>query len=583
MDHDWKIALSLGLMLAAALVAGQLAKLVKAPYVTAYLLAGLLIGPFVLNLIHDDALHHLEPIAQGAMALVLFNMGCRFSLARVKRILPHSLRLSAGELLLTFLLVSLGFAIMGPLVGSDFGWQEGLLFGALALATAPATTILVLKENESEGPITELATTMTAFNNLAAILIFEVVLLFVLMLRRESANETSAYFVLGQLGVKLLAAAGMGIASGLLASFACSFLAKGKWIVLFVALVALQLGLCDYLELKSLYLLTFLVMGAVVANSYEDAGEIVRVLDNFTGLLCVVFFVIHGAALDLGKLYQAGIIGVGYIALRTLGKYFGVYLSTGPDFRGTAVQHWLGASLLSQAGAAIALCAVAKEVEPELGENLETIILGTVVFFEIVGPVLVRHAVLRGGEVPLSHAIDHSVSTPLSVLAGILNRALESLGFDPWRKKDLGEITVEQLMFRNVKPVAASATFQQVVRSIEHSHDNTFPVTSAQEELIGVIHYVDLRNEVFDAELSTLVCAEDLARPVVHSLHPDETLDTAWQIFRQCADDIIVVVTRDPPARLVGVVRRRDVLKFLRSTNRTNVSDSGPKTGHANS
>jgi predicted transcriptional regulator len=338
--------------------------------------------------------------------------------------------------------------------------------------------------------------------------------------------------------------------------------------------VALQLGLCEYLDLKSLYLLTFLVMGAVLANSHEDAGEIVNVLDHFTGLLCVVFFVIHGAELDLGKLMEAGAIGAVYIVLRTVGKYFGVYLTAGSEFRGTPVQRWLGASLLSQAGAAIALCAVAKEVNPALGVKLETIILGTVAFFEIVGPVLVRHAVLRGGEVPLSHAIDHTSSTPLSALAGIVNRGLESLGFDPWHKKDAGNITIEQLMFRNVKPVPASASFREVVRSIEHSHDNTFPVTGSQEELIGVIHYVDLRNEVFDAEISTLVCAEDLARPVHQSLHADQPLASAWEIFRHSADDIIVVVTRETPARLVGVVRRRDVLKFLHTTNQVSSQDT---------
>jgi len=564
-------------MLAAALIAGRIASLVRVPYVTAYLLAGLLIGPHGLDLIHAEALHGLQPIAKGAMALVLFGMGCRFSLQRIKRILPHSIRLSAGELLFTFVLVAVGLSVIGPLLDGEYGWHEAVLFGALALATAAATLVLVLKENESEGPITELTTTMTACNNLVAILVFEIVLLIVLLFRPDVGMDASAAAVTGQLAVKLLAATGMGVMCGLVASYACTLLSKNKWIVLFVALAALQLGLCEYLDLKSLYLLTFLVMGAVVANSYEDAEEIVSVLDHFTGLLCVVFFVIHGAELNLRKLMEAGMIGAAYIALRSAGKYFGVYISAGSEFRGTPVQRWLGSALLSQAGAAIALCAVAKEIHQPLGLRLETIILGTVAFFEIAGPILVRMAVLRGGEVPLSHAIEHTVSTPLSALSGIANRGLESLGFDPWRRKQAGDLTVDQLMFRNVKPVPASASFEEVVRSIEHSHDNTFPVTGAQDELIGVIHYVDLRNEVFDAELSTLVCAEDLARPVRHRLHADDPLARAWEIFRRASDDIIVVVTREEPARLVGVVRRRDVLKFLRSTHDPAKTESAGK------
>ena len=134
---------TLGLLMGVALAVGGLGHSLHLPKVTTYLLAGMVLGPSLLGWVPGEHIKQLEPITQLAMALVLFQLGCHFPMARLRRILPRVLRLSGGELIATFALVTLGLWLLGQ------RWEGALLLGAMALATAPATTILVLKEMES--------------------------------------------------------------------------------------------------------------------------------------------------------------------------------------------------------------------------------------------------------------------------------------------------------------------------------------------------------------------------------------------------------------------------------------------------
>jgi len=277
----------------------------------------------------------------------------------------------------------------------------------------------------------------------------------------------------------------------------------------------------------------------------------------------VVFFVIHGAEMDLGKLWAAGAVGVAYIALRSAGKYFGVCLTANAHRDGPLVKRWLGTTLLSQAGAAIALSAIAADRDPDLGQQLQHIILGTVVFFEILGPILVRTAVLRAGEVPVATAIFHTTSSPLEQLRSMTFRIKQSFGVNPLKGHPADRLQVNQVTSRNVKPLMAGALFDQVLDHIEHSHDNTYPVVSDANVLLGVIRYPDVRDVIFEPSLKSLVTAEDIAMPVKKVLKQSDALGEAWQLLKDGRDDCIPVVTTEPPHHYVGVVRRRSLLRLL--------------------
>lgn len=563
---DWQVALSLGALLAVALLAGGLAGYIRVPKVTAYLLVGVLLGPAIMHWIEHEDVDPFEPLTKLAIALVLFTLGCHFPLARVRRIFRRTLRLSLGEMGCTFLLVTVGMILVGQIFGSPVTWQAALLLGALALATAPATTILVLKEAESEGPVTEYTNALVALNNLVAIILFE--LLFLGIHFFEGKLSVPVAVELRLLAQDLAGSIALGVAGGLVVSYCYNLVDETHRLVLLFAAIILLLGLCEINGMP--YLLTFLAMGITVANASDQTRQALAELDRLTGLLCVVFFVAHGADLKLGALVEAGMIGIGYVVFRSCGKYFGVRIAATVGHEEPAVRNWLGATLVAQAGAAIALSAIAVERTAEAGgklhevaEHVQTVILGTVVFFELVGPILIRQAVLRAGEVPLAHAIRHTTTSLIDPLRTIWNRLLIAFGRNPWKNRSSDDLTVYELMRKNVKGVPQEATFDEVVAIIEHSRNNTYPVVGSGGELVGVIRYRELSNAMFDPALGSLVRAADVTTPAGWVLHPDDPVSRVCEMFQASKDDCITVVTHEKPYHFIGLIRRRDILRLL--------------------
>ncbi len=549
----------LGILMAAALAAGGLGAVLRLPKVTSYLLMGVILGPSVLHVVSHDNAKQLGPLTDLAIALVLFNLGCHFPLARAKRIFRFVPRMSIGELGLTFVLVAAGVWALG------LSWPGALLLGALALATAPATTILVLKEYESEGPVTESAYAMVAVNNVVAIVLFEILFVGIHAMQGKLVAPfvSEMIFFAGGLGVSIV----MGIAGGMMVSFCYGLVAENRRLALLVATIVMLLGGChmleEYYHIEVPYLLTFVAMGVTVANTTYHGRQLNAELDRITGLLCVVFFATHGAELNLDALPKVGMIGAAYIILRSFGKYFGPMLPGNKGHEEPTVRRWLGLALLSQAGVAITLSEMAAERDPQLGTDLQTIILGTVVVFEVIGPLLIRLSVTRAGEVPIARAISHPTFNILDQVRTVWNRILLAFGYDPWRNREAEDITVNEMMRKKVGTVSQSATFEEVIEAIEHSRDNTFPVTSNDGELVGVIRYRELSDVLFDPDIGSLVRAADLTTAAGRVLYPDDTIDRACEIFSSRKDDCIPVLNREKPQVFLGLVRRRDILRML--------------------
>lgn len=539
------------MLLAICLVAGLIAERLHFPKVTAYLLVGLFFGPSILDWLPHEHIESLTLITKLAMALVLFNLGCHFPLAHIRRVFRRSLCLSMGELGLTFVVVSAGLLLFGQ------SWEVALLLGALALATAPATTILVLKESTSQGPVTEHTSTLVALNNFASIIAFEIIFISVHL---ANGKLTSPLHVEFSLVLRDVAGSiGIGLLAGFIVSYGCGLVSQNRWLVLLIAATTVVLGCCEMLALP--YMLAFLAMGVMVVNSSDLGDAIVDELDHLTGLLCVIFFAVHGAELDLHAFYVAGLVGILYIVCRCIGKCAGIYIVARVIGEPAQVRTWLGPSLLAQAGAAIALSAIAVSRDPVLGQSIQTVILGSVVFFEIVGPFLIRQSVLRAGEVPLAQAIHHTTAAPLGQLGKIWNRLLLAFGYNA--KSPSHELTVGDLMRRNVAGIPESATFDEVIVFIEHSHDNTYPVVSPDNSVVGQICYSRFSSVLFDPTVEQLVRAEDLATSIPTLLHVDDPATLALDLFRDVAEDCIPVVSRDEPCVLTGIVRRSDVTNML--------------------
>ncbi len=541
-------AVSLGLLLLASLAGGIVADLVRIPKVSAYLLAGMIVGPSVAHWIKEDQLHHLAPLTKLAMALVLLELGYQFSFVQIRRIMRHALWLSAGELSATFAFVSIAAVLFGGSI------PLALLLGVLALATAPATTVLVLKESNSEGPVTELAEVLVTLNNIIAIVLFEVLFL---VAHVASGNFDGPVFPeINRLMVDLGGACLMGTVGGLVISYGSGLLSKRRWLVMVFAVIVLMLGLCESWHMP--YMLAFLVAGMVVVNTTEAVPDLVAEQEKVAGLLIVMFFAVHGAELKLSDFAAAGLMGTAYIVARSAGKILGIRWAAVFRKEPPAIRRHLGSCMLAQAGAAIALASLAQQRWPEVGTQLQAIILGSVVFFEIVGPICLRWSILQAGEVPLAQAISHRTETATSQASKMWMRGREAIGLKPKQKINVDQMQVSALVRKNVKGLKQSAHFDEVIAFIQHSHDNTYVVVDEHQHVVGVIRYTQLSDTFFDSSIDFLVYAEDLTSPTSHILTDEQTLVDAVEAFRESSDDVLPVVTQET-RQFIGVLRRGDL------------------------
>ncbi|HRX79803.1 MAG TPA: CBS domain-containing protein, partial [Pirellulaceae bacterium] len=357
----------------------------------------------------------------------------------------------------------------------------------------------------------------------------------------------------------------LGVAGGLIVSYGCGLLNMKRWLVLLVATTTFLLGICETFHIP--YMLTFLVMGVTVANTAEMKSKIVDELDHLSGLLAVLFFAAHGTELDVNAFIEVGKIGAIYIVCRLAGKWLGVYGAARATRQPLEVRHWLGSCLFAQAGAAIALATIAVHRDPVLGKPIQDIILGSVVVFEIIGPLFIRQSLIRTGEVPLAQAIHHTSSTPLEQIRAVADRFRTAVSKSTTTNSTTTNVKVSDLL-RKSKGLNQSASFEAIIAYIEHSHDNTYPVVNDRMQVVGVIRYPLLSNVMFDNSVTKLVRAEDLASDTDAFLYPDQPATDAFELFQAETDDCIPVVTREGGNELLGVVRRSDVMHALITQHR---------------
>jgi Kef-type K+ transport system membrane component KefB len=572
----WEHGLRLGLLLGAALIGGKLLSYLHFHTVTAYLCVGLIMGRSFLNVLDEDCLATFEPLTALAMGMVLFLLGINLPLAKARRNLKRVLKFSAAELTFTFTLVFVGISLIGLFVG--FPWQAALLLGALALPTAPATTILVLKESESEGQVTDYAKSMVVINVFTAIILFE--LLFLSLQSgyygvHESPAKGLEVLASGAwlLGLSLVGSTFVGIATGFAVAILFPVLKEERRLVLLISAFVFTLGLCHVVEMP--YLLAFLAMGITVANACgsELKKQIGVELDRITGVLLVIFFVVHGADLDISKLPEARWLGIGYLVFRLIGKYGGVRWAARRAKEPEAVQKYLGSTLLAHAGVAIALSGVAVErgVNNVMGDQfsaaclqIQTIILGTIVVFEFLGALSIQHSVFKAGEVPMSKALHHQTGISLIDSSKITaSRFFALIGYDPWKMKDADLLTVRRLMRTDDKPIPAKAAFSDLTKVIESSRNNTYAVVDEEKRLIGILRFKDISRNLFDPALGTLVRAYDLAIPTSLVLVRGLKIEEIAAAFKKSEDDCLPVVESLNDPHYIGYVRRLDLHKVL--------------------
>lgn len=383
----------LAIVLTAGAVGGSLARRAHLPSVTGQILMGVLLGPSALHVLGHEATAGLVPFIHFALGLIAVDVGTHLHLRRMRNQFRRLGLLLAAEVVLVPLLVYTALVLVG---GRD--WTFGMLMGMLAISTAPATVLTIVKETRSKGVFVRTLVAAVALNNLACIALFGMAYTAV-GVTLDPSGATTVLEVLAAPFIQLGGAALLGGALGLGLVFASRHMVQHEQITtVSIISIFLATGLADMLGLNNL--LTCLFLGVTMVNFAPEKEEIGhRVFVNFEPAVLAVFFTLAGLELDFAHLRNAWFLVVLFVVARAAGKILAGGLAMQIAGATKNVQRWMGTALLPQAGVAVGLILQVRE-DPmfgELGPMVLAVGVTAVAVNEVIGPLTTRLALARSG------------------------------------------------------------------------------------------------------------------------------------------------------------------------------------------
>lgn len=387
---ELNILFYLALILFSGLIFGRIVKLIKLPNVTGYLIAGLLIGPYCFKLVPLSLVTGLELISEIALAFIAFSVGAEFKLSYLKKVGMMPIIIAVFEALTATVLVTLVLILFG------FKIEIALLLGAIASATAPAATIMVIRQYKAKGPVTETLLSVVALDDAVALIAFGFAVAMVNTLQHP--GEISVAMSIVKPFLEIIGSIGLGFILGILFTIPLRFFKKdSNRIIITTGFIFLGSALATMLGLSSLLLC--MCMSAMLINVSESGEAIIKLTDNVTPPIFLLFFVISGMELDINILPKIGIIGILYVLVRIIGKaagaYIGAFIMKAPD----TVKKYLGYTLIPQAGVAIGLSLIASRMLPEFGSTIRAVVLCATLIYELIGPAVTKVSLEKAGEI----------------------------------------------------------------------------------------------------------------------------------------------------------------------------------------
>ena len=383
----------LSLILLAGLFLARIVNVFKLPNVTGYILAGMLIGPSFLGIIPREAVSSFNIISEAALGFIAYSIGGELSIKHLRRMGSSILVITLAESLGAVLVVIAAMVLIfkQPLPFS-------FMIGSIAAATAPAATIMVIRQYNAKGPLVDTLFPVVALDDAVAIMVFGIAVGISQSLPMASAGVIALVLLTGRLILEIFIALGLGFCVGLFLSVISRYLRGHDALLSFaIACIFLTIGVASYFNVSSL--LACLALGAAVTNLVYRSDRVLSVIDRFTPPIFVSFFAISGADLQISVLRQVGLLAIGYVIFRMIGKVLGAYLGAKWTNAPAVVQKYLGLALAPQAGVAIGLSLVAEKTLPGTGIVLRNIILGSTVIYELIGPVVAKQALMMAGEI----------------------------------------------------------------------------------------------------------------------------------------------------------------------------------------
>jgi Kef-type K+ transport system membrane component KefB len=390
------LSLDIGLkVVIAALVGflgGRLAKKAGLPSVSGYLIFGLILGPSFINFFNGEELDVLTWISDIALATIAFSIGSEFVLKQLLKVGRVVMIITLAEVVGAIFLV---FAVM------YYGFNQSMVFSlviaSMSAATAPAATLLVIRQYRAAGKLTSTILPVVALDDVYGIVIFGIMISIAKIL--VSGESIGIFEMIGVPILEIVASIGLGLIIGIVLMFAQKRYANNKDDLQVIGLIAigLGLGLSKMFGLSSL--LTNISIGTLIANTVMRSDRLYGAVNDFITPFYILFFTFAGASLDLSVLFQVGWMGIAYILARGAGKMIGAYLGAAYSKADPVIRNNLGLALLPQGGISIGLSVLVRQQLPEYAQLITTIIMFSVLIYETSGPIFAKLAIARAKEI----------------------------------------------------------------------------------------------------------------------------------------------------------------------------------------
>ena len=384
------IILSIAIMLASGFLLTRITKRLHLPNVTGYIIAGVIIGPWCLNLVPSEYINQMDFVTDLALAFIAFGVGKYFRLSSLKANGKNMVILTLFESLTAGVFITTAMLLLG------LSLSFSLLLGAIGCATAPASTIMTIRQYKAKGPFIDTILQVVALDDAVALVAFSVCAAFV------QASSGTGSVTVSQIALPVLfnvTALAIGAVSGVVLSrLIHKRRSKDHSLVLACVTIMGVAGICTSMNVSPL--LACMASGTAYVNASGNK-HLFKQLNQFTPPLLVMFFVLSGMRLAIPSLAAAGLIGVIYFLIRIAGKYAGSSIGAAVIHASPEIRRYFGLALIPQAGVSIGLAVLGQRMLPtESGLMLSTIILSSGLLYEMVGPACSKIAIKLSGSIP---------------------------------------------------------------------------------------------------------------------------------------------------------------------------------------
>lgn len=385
------LLLKISIVMLVGIMGGKVARIFKLPNVSGYLVAGLFLGPSFFKFISSYDMESFSVINELALAAIAFSIGNEFVIKDMLKLGKTIVIITLAEVIGAVVIV---FTVMYYLLNQPFAFS--IVIASMSAATAPAATLLVIRQFKAHGPLTKTILPVVALDDVFGIIAFGIAMALAKLSRGQ--QDFSAVQILSGLVIEIGGSILLGLVMGMiLALIAKRSSNRDELQAATLMSIGISTGISISLGLSPL--LTCIVMGTIIVNISKKSRRVFESIDDFTSPVYILFFTLAGASLDLSILISVGFVGFAYVLARAGGKMLGAWSGAKIMKANPMVTKYLGLGLLPQGGISIGLLVLVRQQLPEFAVAIGTIIMFSVLIYEVTGPIFAKLAIQKAGEI----------------------------------------------------------------------------------------------------------------------------------------------------------------------------------------